>query len=67
MSGQIIDCPFCQVKNRIYYLGLSGTSIACPYCNGERRVYIRPASQVEKVGWENSRMLPTIKGEDNAE
>jgi len=66
MSGQIIDCPFCQVKKQLYYPGLSGTSVSCSYCNGERRVYIRPASQVEKVGWENSRMLPTLKGEDDA-
>jgi len=66
MSGQIVDCPFCQVKKQLYYPGLSGTSVACPYCNGERRVYIRPASQVEKVEWRDGRNPLSFKGKDDA-
>ena len=66
MSGQIVDCPFCQVKKQLYYPGLSGTSVACPYCNGERRVYIRPASQVENIEWQDSRVLPILRGDNDA-
>ena len=64
MSGQIVDCPFCQVKKQLYYPGL-GTSTACPYCNGEKRVYIRRASQIEKVEWQDGRNSLSFREEDN--